>query len=425
MQGDGARNMTDFEVKRNSTATLGRIVGGLKVGTGATLIAEDSKKIMVTEGAHFDGPVTIKCDFECQSMRVEGRGFGPGGVVKALGDLIVHGSAEITAHLYVEGEVKSETLDVDGHLKSGSLTSKRVRVGGHMQTKGKLEAETLDVGGHLMVSDSIKLVNLDVGGHARIGGGTISGGAKVMGNFESTEKLAYGELKVLGHIRLPAGSSGEHISIHGDVKFAGDTSCKNMKITGVAKVTGNCTAETVEVFGKFDVAGSLKVSKDLKVFGTTEVKQRLECDSIVVGGKLSADQILTRGQAILAGEVEVARGLKAKSIVVGKGSKVTGPLVGEEIDVGMKVDLDIGPWGSLWSGRWLSVGRMTSVEDVHGKAVRINPYSRAKRVFAEVVQMDEGSMADEVTYTSELKLPNNYHLARAPVKTARLPDPPL
>jgi cytoskeletal protein CcmA (bactofilin family) len=421
----GVRNVSDFEVKRNSTATLGRIVGGLKVGTGATLIAEDGEKITVTESAHFDGPVTIKSDFECQSMRIEGRGFGPGGIVKVLGDLIVHGSADITAHLYVEGELKSETLDVDGHLKSKSLTSKRVRVGGHMQTNGKLEAETVDVGGHFTVSEGVKLVNLDVGGHAWVGGGTISGDTKVMGHFESTGNLDYGQLKVLGHIRLPAGSSGQHLSIHGDVKFAGDTSCKDVKITGVARVAGSYTAEAVEVFGKFDVAGSLNVSKDLKVFGTMEVKQRLECDSIVVGGKLSAEQILTRGQAVLAGDVEVARGLKAKSIVVGKGSKVTGPLAGEEIDIGVKVDMDIGPWGSLWSGRWLSVGRMTSVEDVHGKVVKMKSYSRAKRVFAEVVEMDEGSMADEVTYTSELKLPSNYHLARAPVKTAKLPDPPL
>jgi cytoskeletal protein CcmA (bactofilin family) len=417
--------MSDVVVKRNSTATLGTVDGDLRVGANATLVAEDGKKITVGGAAHFESAVTIQSSFECRSMKVEGSGFGPGREVKVRGDLSVHGDADVVAHLEVGGEVTAENLDVGGHLKSGSATAKRVRVGGHMKTNGKLEAETVDVGGHFTVTDSVRLGRLDVGGHATVGGGTISGGVKVMGHFESTKRLSYGELQVLGHIHLPSGSSGERISIHGNVKFAGDTSCKDMKITGVAKVAGNCSAENIEVLGKFDVSGSLDVSKMLRVFGTMDVKQQLRCEALSLGGKLAAKQVIVDGTAELAGDLTTANGLKARSVVVGGGSRVTGPLVGEEVSVGKKVDLDVGPWGYLWSGKWLYAGRMTKVEDVYGKSVLIEPYSQARRVFAETVQMDEGSIADEVTYVSDLKIPSHYRLNRPAKKTAKLPDPPL
>lgn len=417
--------MSDSTVKSNSIATLGKVEGELRAGANATLIAADGKRITVTGGAYFEGPVTIRGAFECQSMIVEGRGFRPGGDVKVKGDLTVHGDADVTAHMEVEGEVKTRNLDVGGHFKSGSVTSKRLGVGGHMTTNGTLEAEAVDVGGHFTVSDSVKLASLNVRGHAKVGGGTIGGDVKVMGHFESTKKLDYGELKVLGQIRLPAGSRGQRLSIHGGSKFAGNTYCEDLNVTGVAKVEGSFTAKTVEVLGKFDLSGSLSVSKELRVLGSTDVKQRLECEGLLLGGKLSAERILVGGQAKLAGIMEADRGLKAKSIMVGKSSKVTGPLVGDEIDVGGEVDLDIGASDYFWSEKWLSGVRMTTVGDMYGKSVRIGPYSQAKRVFAEIIQMGEGSMADEVTYTSDLKLPKKYHLNKPPVKSAKLPDPPL
>lgn len=415
----------DTVVKSNSTTTLGKVEGGLRVGANARLRAADGKTIVVTERAYFEGPVTIDCGFECESMRVEGRGFGPGGDIKIHGDLTVHGDADITAHMEVFGDVKSENLDVSGHLKTSSLTSKRVRVGGHARIDGRLDAEAVDIGGHFSVVGTVRLASLDVGGHAEVGGGTISGNVKVMGHFESTAKLTYGELNVLGHIILPAGSVGERLSIHGDVRFKGDTSCKDIKITGVAKVSGNCVAETAEVFGKFEVSGSLKVSKGLRVFGSTEVKQQITCEELLLGGRLAAGSILVDTRADLAGDLDTTRGLKAKSVVVGKWSRTRGPIVGDEVSIGKRIDLDVGPWGYLWSGKWLHAGRMTRVEDVYGKSIEVEAYCRAERLFADVIRMDEGSMAEQVTYTSDLKLPGKYHLNEPPVKVAKLPNPPL
>jgi len=417
--------MPDTTIKPKSAATLGTVEGDLKAGANARLSAADGKKITVTGGAYFEGPVTIGSSIECRSLRVEGRGFGPGGDVIIRGDLTVHGDADVVAHMQVEGEVKSENLDISGHFKSRSVASKRLRVGGHMNADGTLEAEAVDVGGHFTVSGAVKISSLDVGGHARIGGGDISGKAKIMGHFESSKSLAYGELDVLGHIRLPAGSTGNHLSIRGSVRFDGDTSCKDLKVTGVAKVGGGCSAETIDVYGKLDVSGPLNVSNELRVFGATEVKQQIQCGKLVLGGKLDAERVLVGDSAQIAGDLGTEAGLKAASIVVGRSSRVRGPLVGNDVLVGATVDLDAGPMSSLWSGKWLYVGRFTRVGDVYGKSVRLERNSQTRSVYAEVIRMDEGSMADQVTYSSDLKLPQKYHFNKPPTKAAKLPDPPL
>ena len=68
---------------------------------------------------------------------------------------------------------------------------------------------------------------------------------------------------------------------------------------------------------------------------------------------------------------------------------------------------------------------MTDVEDVYGGSVRLGPYSRSKRVFADEVLMENGSVADQVSYTGDLKLPSKYYIHQPPQKVAKLPDPPL
>ncbi|HXZ90269.1 MAG TPA: hypothetical protein VEG61_04325 [Candidatus Dormibacteraeota bacterium] len=414
--------MSDYSVRSGEVAKLGKVEGELKVGRNVTIKAAQGQRVVVTGAAYFQGKTTIDCEFECQSMKVEGRGFGlAGNDVLVRGDLIVHGAADIATSLHVEGNIRSGDIDVGGHLRSASLASQRVRVGGHLTMKGKLEAETVDVGGHLSALGGVELVNLRVGGHAEIGGGTITGKIQVRGHLTTTEKLDYGQVQVFGHLRLPTGSSGERLSALGKVEFEGDTACKFMEISGAARVRGSCTAELVKVNGNLRVFGSLAVSKNLEVYGSAEVKQQLECDVLGVGGRLEAESIRVNGQADIVGEIATTRGLKAKSILVGKGSRVIGPIVGEQIDIGKEMELG----GDLWEHLWHPIRKMTEVEDVYGSVVRIGSNSIVKRVFGEVVEVEAGAAAEELVYTNELKLPDNYHMNKPPLKIAKLPDWPL
>ena len=401
---------------------MGRVDGGLRVGRNATIRAESDGKVVVANGAYFECPVTIACDFECKSMKVEGKGFGPAGDVIVRGDLEVKGDAELDASVEIEGDVTAERLDIGGHLECRSVTSKMVRVGGHLTMRGNLKSDDVDVGGHMRVHGQVDIANLRGGGHAEIGGGTIRGEIKVRGHFETKEKLAFGSINVFGEMKLPAGSTGDRLTALGKVKFEGDASCKVMEVNGVAVVNGDCSVESIKVNGKLFVDGSLAISEKAEIFGSAEARGKTECGALAVGGRLVSDSIVSRSHAEVAGEVRTARGLKAKSVQIGTGSRVNGPIIGETVEIGKGLDL-----GGFWAHAttWRSVGRPTRVDDVYGKEVTIDRYSRAKRIFAQVVKMQGGSMADEVSYTDEADVPPGVHLEGPAKKVATLPDAPL
>lgn len=414
--------MSDLKVKGGTTAKLEKVDGDLWVGKKAKIIPESGDKVVVTGGAHFEGPVTLDCDFECQSMRVEGRGWGPGGDILVHGGLTIHGSADIDASVRVDGTVMAQELDIAGHLRSGSVTSKRLRVGGHLTIEGSLKADDVDVGGHMSVTDDIDLSGLRVGGHAKIGGGRISGEVKVRGHLTTTKKLAYGQVQVYGHVRLPAGSSGEKLVALGNLEFEGDAACKVIEVNGRARAKGSCTADSVKVNGKLETGGPLRVADHLEVYGVAETKGEIECGRLSVGGRLVAGSIAAAGRAEITGEVSTDRGLKAQVLRVGAGSRVSGSIVGETVEIGTGVDLG-GFWAHATNLR--SMGKMTRVDDVWGKEVSVERHSQAKRIYGEVVKMQSGSMAEEVNFTKAADVPKSAHIERGPRKVDRLPEPPL
>ena len=409
--------MADQFVRARSTAKLGRVDGELSVGRGTTIKAE-SGKIIVAGRAYFDGEVTIDGDFECQSIRVEGKGFGPGGDVRINGSLTVEGSADIDASARVSGSVKAGSLDVAGHFRSGMLKTDRLRVGGHLETRGSLDANEVDVGGHMTVLDEVKILNLRVGGHAKIGGGSVKGDVRVRGHFGTTKKVAFGRLETYGNVALPSGSTGERLTVLGRIEFEGDSFCKDLEVTGTAKARGNLSAENVNVKGNLFASGNLQVSKRFQVWGEAGISGALTCETLGVGGKLAADSISASNRADITGEVRAGRGLKSATVVVGRGSKVAGPIFAESVEVGSEAD-----FGSVWGLPWWrgALGSLTTVEDVHGGSVKLGSHSRAGHIFGRMVEVEEGAAAEEVVYTDQVKLPGRHSLSNPPRKVEELP----
>ena len=414
--------MPDTLEKAGSAARLGNVEGDLRVGRRATISAETGGKVIVTGTAYFEGPVDINCSLECGRMRVEGRGFGPSGNVVVRGDLHAHGDLEIDASADVHGTITAERVDVGGHLESMGANSKGVRVGGHMKINGSVKAEDVDVGGHMTVDGRVDISNLRVGGHAEIGGGSIKGDVQVRGHFRTSGRLSYGTIQVYGHLTLPAGSSGESLTAHGKVDFEGDAFCRSLEVDGVANAEGDLATRSLKVNGRLEVKGSLKAEDKIEVFGTAETKGQVECASIAVGGKLVAARVVASARADVGGQLWVPRGLKATEVAVGTGSRINGPVVGDVIGVGE---------GLVFGGFWAHVsashtlGRLTSVDDVFGKEVRIEKHAQAKRIYGETIRMQAGSMADEANFTKEADISEGVHLEKPPIKLDRLPAPPL
>lgn len=297
-----------------------------------------------------------------------------------------------------------------------------------MEVEETLEAQSVEVGGKFAVSGAVKLTDLGVGGKADVGGGTISGRTNVGGVFASTAPLEFGELKVYGKCTLPAGCSGKKLSTFGKLSVEGDLSCEQMDVGGVTNVRGGLTASEVLVNGKLEVSGSLSAKGTLETNGTCEVGGEVRGTDLRLGGRLACRMALFTNTADLAGEVLTDRGIKGKSVTIRSGSRCRGPLVGDRVEVGAS-GLPLVNWAARWAGQAIvmrGIGKMTDAEDVYGAEVVLGSHSRCKRVFADRVEVGDGCIVDQVTYTSELRRGAGRAFFTHPaVKAATLPAFPL
>jgi hypothetical protein len=72
------------------------------------------------------------------------------------------------------------------------------------------------------------------------------------------------------------------------------------------------------------------------------------------------------------------------------------------------------------------IGRMTDAEDIYGVEVVLGSNARCKRIFAEKVEVGDGCVIDQVTYTKELRRGSGRVFFTHPaVKVAELPPFPL
>jgi cytoskeletal protein CcmA (bactofilin family) len=413
--------MADYVVDRGTTANLGRIEGNLKVGHGAKIKASDGNLVYVTGVALFEGSAEIRCDFECDSLVGEHRG-----ALKVDGDLTVRKGLDVAHSVECTGTIRAAEIDVGGKVRARSISSERVRVGGIVEVLDSLEGKTVEVGGKVRVMGPVKIEDLDVGGVAEVGGGLISGNIKVGGKFEARAPLEFGNLQVYGHTSLPSVSHGKKISTFGKLSVAGDLTCDEIDVEGVTDIHGNCSSKKIKVVGKLDVSGNLD-SEELVNLGATEIEGDFKGSKLRIAGKFRARSAIISGEVNVVGFVETLLSIRAKRIIVDSGSRCQGPLIGDEVILGKSygILLDV---EKSWAGQLATlrlVGKMTRVEDIYAKFVHLGRVSTARRVYAEVVEVEEGVVVDEIQYTVELRGPvAKTHVEKPPLKVEHLPTPP-
>jgi predicted acyltransferase (DUF342 family) len=413
------------EIRRGSTAKLNRVDGELKVGNKARIEASNGDLVVVSQSAYFEGAGEIDCDFECDSLSVQ-----HGGALKVNGDLVVHKLLDVVHSIDATGSIKAGEIDVGGKIKAKSIECHgRIRVGRVLEVQETIEAESVDVGGKATAGGTVKLQDLRVGEVAEVAGGAILGEIRVGGRFESSARLEFGDLQVFGMISLPDGCKGKKISTYGRLSAAGDIECGELEIKGCMDVQGNCKSERIDSGGKFVVRGSLEVSRELDAWGSTEVSGDFSGADLRIGGNFKARRAIVSDEAELVGEAETKEGLKANVILVRSGSKCKGSLVGENVEIGKSDDV-VSNWERKWAGQRVTfrlIRRETRVEDIYAKEVHLGRASRCGKVFAEVVEFEEGCIVEEISYTKEVRGPIEKAFITQPVpkKVAELPNPPL
>lgn len=448
--------MPDLHIPRGQTVTLDMIDGSLNIGNNATIQASNGKKVTVTQGIYLEGKAYVNCDLECESiesgiflskigeinassnrarLELTGRYVGK---LEVNGDLTVHNLLNVGHSVQVKGIINADGIEVGGKIEAGAIRCNRIRVGGRADIKNMFEASSVDVGGKVCAPGTVKIGDLNVGGEVDVGGGTISGNIRVGGKFSSKMPLDFGELLVYGKGLLPAGCKGRRVATFGKLEVGGDLSCDYVEVGGVIEILGDCHAKRVEVGGKFDVSGSLFVSESIEGYGVIEIAENFESTKLRVSGKLTANRIVIKEEADISGKIETKQGLKGKQINVRNGSRCEGVLIGEQVEVGKSADLSYGG-GFNWliqhhatflnqamatRGLW-TAGAMAKVDDIYGTQVVLGPMCRAGHIFAEIVKLEQGSTAEQVTYTNELKTDFGASISESPKKVTNLPKPPF
>lgn len=409
--------MGDVRVPNGASVKLGKVEGDLFVGSNARVQAEDGRLVTVTGSAEFSGNATLECELECESLRLERSGR-----LRTMGDLTVHRGLDVSNSIEVQGSVKAESVDVGGRIVARSISCKRMRVGGTAKVTETLQADSVEVGGKIQARGRLNVKNLQVGGKAELGGGAVTGTINIGGKFEASSSLEFGELRIYGIGSLAAASNGRKIVASGKLDAKGDLQCDEIDISGVASVAGDCRAVRVEVNGKLDVSGSLTASERLDVHGSAGVSKILSGGTLRVGGRLSAERAIFTGDAKLFGSLETRSGLKANSVVVSGGTRCDGPIVAGKVDVG-----ESGPRLStrVWGQRIRVQAGTSQVEDVYASELVIGPGSRARRLYAESIEIGSGCDVDEVNYVRKLKVADHVKIIHPVKKVDRLREPPL
>jgi cytoskeletal protein CcmA (bactofilin family) len=413
--------MADYVVHRGTTVKLGRIEGDLKVGYGAKIEASEGDLVSVTGAAVFEGSAEIRCTFECDSLEARHRG-----ALKVSGDLIVHKRLDVAHSVETKGTIRAAEIDVGGRVRTRAISSDRVRVGGVIEVSDSLESRTVEVGGKVLVPGSVKILDLEVGGIAEIGGGSISGNIRVGGKFEASAPLEFGNLQVLGHMSFASKSRGRKISTFGKLSAGGDLECEEIDVQGVTEIRGNCRSKKIRVSGKLSVGENLD-SDELVNLGVTELQGEFRGATLRIAGKFRARSIVVTAEFAVAGIAETQLGMKAAKINVDSGSRCQGPLVGDQVIIGKSSGILLDAEKS-WMGQLATlrlVGKMTRVDDIYGKYVHLGRLSTCRKVFAEVVEVEEGAIAEEIQYTTELMGNLEKTHINQPHRASRLPKPPL
>ncbi|MGB6672593.1 MAG: polymer-forming cytoskeletal protein [Candidatus Nitrosopolaris sp.] len=286
------------------------------------------------------------------------------------------GSAEVNCNFECEtlkvGYRGQQPLRIDGNL----TVHKKLEIGQSIEVSGTIQAEEIDVVGKIR-AQSIKCDRFNA-----------LGNASVMGNLD----------------------------------------CDDMEISKVTKVQGNCIAKTVGVNGQLRLQGTLESAESVVIYGSADVSQVVKSPSLKIGGKFRALRAEIGDEINLAGEAETNQGLLCNTVIIATGSKCIGPIVGDRVEVG-KSGAVLTDWSKSWAGQSLNlrvIGRGTRVEDVYGKLVSLGASSHSNKVYSEIVEFEQGAVANQVQYTGEIRGPiQTGHFQRTPRKVTKLPIPDI
>ena len=132
--------------------------------------------------------------------------------------------------------------------------------------------------------------------------------------------------------------------------------------------------------------------------------EKLEAESIDVGGKLRARRIDASTSVNVGGEIATEEGVKAETVQIGRKGRIRGVVVAKEVN--------------LREG--------SEAEDIYADTLIMREKARARNIYAKKIYLERSCrIMGETQYTEELKSEENVYFAIEPKKVDSLPTAPI
>ena len=179
----------------------------------------------------------------------------------------------------------------------------------------------------------------------------------------------------------------------------------------------------VEVGGKFEVDGSLFVSDRLEGYGVIEIGGNFESTHSSSQRQIDGKQDYCQRRSRYQRQNGNKAGTESQTGDCEKRQPMRRRLNWRTSGSWKKRRFKLWEaWRNLigQGSNWAAAGGMARVDDVYATEVVIGPMSRAGRIFADTVKLEQGSAAEQVTYTDELKMDFGAAISEAPKKVDTL-----
>ena len=381
-------------VKKRSRMKFSEVDGDMKIGKGATIIAEN-KTIVV------HGKIKNKGGFKCK------------GNLEVLSIESTKGNVKIYGDLKAKREVESDKK----LIITGSLEAEDVSAGMTVEVKKDVKAEKISAGAIVRLHGKVEADSISAGAFVRLYGehtvSKVSAGASVkLFGISNVEKASAGARIVVTSGKIGKVSAGMSVISKKDIEI--DVASAGMSV----KLLGNTKVRKAS-------AGMKVKAKNTLEFGDLSAGMSVILKKDAVGEKASAgfrihgkSNITLSGSASAGFSVSTCKKLESEKLSAGK--KIKAKFIkAETINVARRGKLI----GKVQAGT-VVLNERARAKNLYVSELEMLERSKARNVFADNITIEDYAiLSGKVEYTGSINAEEKARIWAKPKKVKELPSP--
>ncbi len=381
-------------VKNRSRVKFSEVDGDMKIGKGATIIAED--KTIVVHGK-IKNKGGFKCKGNLEVLSIE----STKGNVKIYGDLKAKREVESDKKLIVTGSLEAEDVSAGMTVKvKKDVKADKISAGFQVDLSGNAEVESISAGARIILTTG-KV-------------GKASAGMSVITKKDiDLNKVSAGmRIKLIGISKVGKASAGMSVISKNDAEIDVASAGMSVKLLGKTKV------------GKVSAGMRIKAKNTLE-FGVLSAGMSVILKKDAVGEKASAGfRIYGKSNVTLSGSASAGFSIlackKLESEKLSAGKKIKAKFIkAETINVARRGKLI----GKVQAGT-VVLNERARAKNLYVSELEMLERSKARNVFADNITIEDYAiLSGKVEYTGSINAEEKARIWAKPKKVKELPTP--